>query len=360
MHTLCISNVSLGYGSPQILNLVKSIVDYYGSSDGLILEPNQPQRQAQKNTFNNMEIKRIYTSQLPWSEQWKIEYVRRCARIADEIKPDVLILIDAITLPIIELIKEKPKKIIYYSLEMAEYFGLDEATNYLLDVIVKDADLILFPEENREKEFLKQFPKAVSKAEVIMNCPSIRLESKGGKKNGKIIYQGTIDKQLTFSEYYLKKKVNKYEIDMFGLIEGEGKTEIENQLMKGDGNVSYMGYVDNAQLAKIRSLYSYGIVNWNPINKNFLFAAPNKLFEYISDGVVPIAAPHPQCEKIIHKYDCGVLMLDWTFKSFCKALKYAMKISGTEQYMRLQRNCKLAYQKELNWEKQVSKVYQYL
>lgn len=361
MKILAVSNVSIGYGSPQIQNLVKYLLKLHNNAEALILEPDQPQRISKAEQFKQIFIERIMTNQNPWKEQWKIEYNINCAKRINLLKPEVLILIDIITLPTLELLEYKPKKIIYYSLEMEEYFGVNRINKYLINLIQKKADLIIFPEENRRKHFLKDNPDCKAPTEVVYNSTELKeQEFCRENKNGRILYQGTIDSNLTFADFYYKKSTRKFKIDLFGLIEGDKRGEIEKNLNNVEGNVRYMGYVDGEALSRIRKQYSYGVISWNPINDNFLYAAPNKFFEYISDGVIPIAAPHPQCKKIIERYQCGILMKDWSYKSFYESLETAERLYNTSAYSLMIDNCRQAMKQELNWEAQMEKIKPYL
>jgi len=361
MDILAVSNVSLGYGSPQIVNIVRYLVSYYENSIGIILEPDQPERSQRGNVFSDLNVERIFTNQNPWCAQWRIEYTINCAKKINSIRPDILILIDTVTLPVLEMLEFVPKVFIYYSLEMAEYFGINKSTEYLLNSMIKKARVIIFAEENRRKSFLKDYPLCKVPTVVLYNCPQLRAnEEKCITKNGKILYQGTISRELTFADYYCKKKTQKFDIDVFGLIEGENKKRVENDFLKLKKGVRYMGYVDNDVLSKIRRNYAYGLVSWNPVNNNFLYAAPNKFFEYIADGVVPIAAPHPQCKELIDKYKCGILMQDWTYKSFLEALEKAKVFYDTPAYVNLSNRCFFAAENELNWENQMTKIYKYM
>jgi hypothetical protein len=49
-------------------------------------------------------------------------------------------------------------------------------------------------------------------------------------------------------------------------------------------------------------------------------------------------------------------MTDWSFDAFADAYDYAMEIRGSERYAELVRNCARAYEAELNWPAQFSKL----
>jgi hypothetical protein len=115
------------------------------------------------------------------------------------------------------------------------------------------------------------------------------------------------------------------------------------------------------ELVRRRREYAFSIVMWNPnISDGHHFVSPNRLFSSIQAGVPPVVAPHPQCRMIVDRYDCGVVMRDWSFESFHLALKKCMKIYGTSRYADLVANCRRAADAELNWDKQFEKIRRFL
>ena len=90
--------------------------------------------------------------------------------------------------------------------------------------------------------------------------------------------------------------------------------------------------------------------------ENQLYAAPNKFFESIADGVPPIAAPHPQCKMMIDRYKCGILMRDWSEGEFFSALDQALRLYQTDSWYEMVSNCGTAVRQELNWDHQFEKL----
>ena len=95
---------------------------------------------------------------------------------------------------------------------------------------------------------------------------------------------------------------------------------------------------------------------WNPKTESQLYAAPNKLFESIGAGVPPLAAPHPQCKKIIDRYGCGLLLDDWSLDALLDGLERASRIYSTGKWDEMVAGCEEAFTGELNWERQFEKL----
>lgn len=193
----------------------------------------------------------------------------------------------------------------------------------------------------------------------MYNCTN-RRETKSAlapdRRNGRLLYQGTIDAERTCAHYYAEPDLQDVAIDLFGSIQGRARVETERLFGNLCGQVRYLGYVDGATLARLRRPYVFNIVFWNPVDENFLYACPNKFFEGIADGIPPITAPHPQCVQLTDRYDCGIVMRDWSFQAFSASLHEAMDMQGTAAYERMARGCREAVDAELNWDKQFERL----
>ncbi len=130
-----------------------------------------------------------------------------------------------------------------------------------------------------------------------------------------------MDLDNTNAVFFTNPSLKHYGIDIYGNFAGSKASLLAEGFSGLNGRVRYYGYLENDMLKQLRPYYAYGIVMWAPVNENQYYAAPNKFFEYIADGVVPICTPHPQCKKIIEKYKCGLLFSDWSYESFYKRLR---------------------------------------
>jgi glycosyltransferase involved in cell wall biosynthesis len=356
-----VSDVSLGYACPQVADLQVFLMREFEAEEGLVLEPDQTERPLQHRLFPEFQTVRVYTTQPPWCGQWMIEYNQLCAERLNEFEPDVLVIYQPHTFPLLSMLKKRPKCVIFYQLEMPEYYGFKGIYEQYHRQLNKYVDMVLFPEENRRIKYIQKYGMQGIESAVIYNAPISRFHGESIiKEKCRIVYTGTIDEELTFSNYYTCEDSQRFPIDIFGMFNKSNREHLEKLYGALYQNVRYMGYVSADVLAEIRREYAYGLVSWNPVSDNYLYAAPNKFFEYIQDGVVPIAAPHPQCKKIIERYKCGILMDDWKYESFVKAICYAIDIYGTSTYENMVKNCGKAFREELNWQKQMEKLRPYL
>jgi glycosyltransferase involved in cell wall biosynthesis len=228
---------------------------------------------------------------------------------------------------------------------------------------VKDRiDLFVVPEPNRAAQLVALTHLDERRLRILYNCkrydmPPLQLPYED--RNGKLLHQGTIfvdEEPWT----YLYEDPARYSMDIYGII--RRKTFDEqfpkrfHELGQRNPELSYLGKVTEKHLDELRPRYSYAVVYWHPSDWTQRFACPNKFFEAIASGVPPLCSPNPQMFDLVRRYDCGVLMSDWTAEAFKEAYQYAMEIRGTGRYAELVRNCTRAYETELNWPQQFAKI----
>jgi glycosyltransferase involved in cell wall biosynthesis len=361
MKIVGVSDVSIGFGSPQIIAMMRSLLHRYGESEGLIIEPDQPNIEPYEDPDKKINVLRVETAFQPYSNVGRREYCISAAKKINEIQPDVLVIFCTFTLPVLFRLRDKPRLVIYYHLEYAPVYGqFDIQMNKSIN---KYVDLIIHPEENRAQRDMRECGYKDAPFVIAYNAVGMRDNiqiTPPRERNGKILYQGSINSRLTFPDYFTNKQLANIQIDLYGNISGEDRFEIEATFMNLRNDVKYHGYIDSQKLAKIRKQYAYSIVMWNPVDENFLYACPNKFFESIFDGVPPIAAPHPQCKAIIEQFGCGIVMRDWSFDAFRGALEIAQDLYGTPEYDQMVENCRQAALAELNWETQFAKIEKHL
>ncbi|MBI2824261.1 MAG: glycosyltransferase [Planctomycetia bacterium] len=360
-----VSDVSLGYGSPQVPALVSSLVDHYGTSRATVLEPDQSQRPQRAELFDKLDLVRLSTRRCHYSPTGQIEYNRQVARLLDEKRPDVVVLSSSLVLPGFLRARHRPRLTLYYMLESLSYYSQGNAKFGRAVILLNRQaapwiDVVIFPEENRAVHDLVlggfQGRHAVIMYNTIAESGDLSRVVPAQDRSPRILYSGTIHRELTLGKYFLRPEIHDVPIDLWGLVDGERAEQFQRRLTISDGGIRYRGYVDTAALAQWRRRYAYSIVMWSPIDTHTLYAAPNKFFEAIADGVPPIAAPHPQCKMLIERYQCGILMRDWSFAAFQAALSQAQEMFGTPDYEQMVSNCRLAVEQELNYRKQFAKV----
>jgi hypothetical protein len=354
-----LSDVTLGYGTPQLPLLTSSIAALYNAHP-FVIEPAAPDMPPRHHRFPSFRIERIQTVPHPHSELGRNEYLWRAAALLNELEPDILLVTCTYSAPALFLLKKRPRLVIYFSLESVSFYGqFDLRMNPHLGPLF---DVVIYSEENRAAREIAAFHFGEQEKVVMYNCGSrladIRTPLPFSQRNGKLLHAGTIGPQ-TFSQYFADPRTAGLPIDVFGPIRPATDTERQNWLNKlAGGSVKYHGFIPSDELALLRPAYLYSIVVWDParsVDQN-LYAAPNKMFEAIADGVPPICGPHPQCELILERYGCGLLMPDWTYEGFIGTLRRALRMRGTPGWQQMVDNCVRASNAELNWEAQFANV----
>ncbi|MHC4181343.1 MAG: glycosyltransferase family protein, partial [Planctomycetota bacterium] len=261
-------------------------------------------------------------------------------------------------------LRRRPKFVIYHNYELAAGYGpLDVAMNRHAARLV---DLITFPEENRARVDTAACGYDGIDKVIIYNCGDLMTKTRqdiapAHQRNGKMIYYGTIARRVALSEYFLDDRIQGIQIDLYGRIMEPNEQATQEVRAGLRGSVRYHGLLDAEDLVRLRREYAFSVAMWNPtISDNHLYSAPNRLFSSIQAGVPPIVAPHPQCKMIVQRFDCGIVMRDWTFEAFRDALREGMRVYGTARYAKMVENCRRAAETDLNWDSQFEKIKHYL
>lgn len=350
-----VSDVSVGYGSPQVLRLMQSLADQYGRQVTL-MEPDQTDKKPLRVLPPGCVLQRLATSTHPHTLLGRREYVRAASRHINALRPEMLVLFGTYTLPVLTQLHYRPRWTVYYCYETVPMYGaLDVTVN---QCFARDIDVVVFPEENRARLDGQRCQLAGLPTALLYNVSNDRhfRPSPVAERTWKLLYTGTLDRAQTLADYFLQPQLAEVPIDLFGSVAGHDGEALKAQLTTLLGAVRYRGYVPAATLKQVRARCAYSVIMWAPTNENQLYAAPNKFFDAIADGIPPIVAPHPQCALIVKRYQCGILMENWSFEAFVKAIRRAKTIFGTAEYERMVGGCGRAVQLELNWPAQYEKL----
>lgn len=365
----CLTDVPVGYGTPQIQYLLSALAAHYGDRRPvLVCEPDSSAYPHAHARFPEFAFTRV-AAEGAQSPFWYMDkgageavFTARARRWLQVHQPDVLVLTGYNCLryfsPDLFDGARRPF-VIYCALEFLSRREMDAQTASRHEASAKLVDLAIFSEENRRRHYNDEFSYHAVPQAMLYNAPPRDMfpVADAARRNGRILFQSaSIQWDLTYPEYLLTTRRPRVPFDVYGLVYPGPAQVLASPDVTAAFDVRYCGSVTNAELATLRSQYAWAFIAWNPRSFNTLYACPNKLFEAIASGVPPICAPHPQCVEIIRKYDCGILMEDWSFDAFCAALDQAKQIAGTRRYRDMVANCRLAHRDELNWEAQFARL----
>lgn len=354
---LTLSDVSVGYGTPQVVSISRSLAATYGA-ECLLLEPDQPERPPLRSLqIPGVRVERVYTATHPYTLSGQTEYCIAAAERIDREKPDVIVLCSFLGAGAILRMKHTPKCVMYYALEHTDDTRVRERS--LFKAMADRIDVVIFPEENRAQLEKPRIGLEKKPSAIVYNgsdkVPRSKLHN---KRNGSFFYGGLLHPEFTLSENYFSGGVDAYPIDLYGLIDGyPDRDEPVRRLIERNSRVRYHGYLSGGDdFLELLSEYNYSIVMWAPINEAFLYAAPNKLFDAIAAGVPPIAAPHPLCIKLIRRYRMGFLTGGWAPHDLKLALEVGRAAYLSGEFAEIIEHRLPIAAKELGWDAQFEKV----
>lgn len=349
-----VSDVSAGYGSPQVLLLARSLSELFAAA-ATVYEPDQSHRPPQDMHENFVALHRVVTDVTPYGLTGRIQYVTQVARQLNESRPDVVVILNTYCLPVLAKLHYRPRQTLYVLSEMAAPYGrLAVATNREL---ASRIDLIVFPEANRARLDVARCGFTGIPTAVLYNCsqPAPNAPTELTARQPRLFYGGAISTATGVAQRLTHKSLRELPFDVFGEVTGPDGAAILRRFAHRE-NLLYHGCVDAETLATARRTSAFSIVTYRPTNESTRFAAPNKFFEAIADGVPPIATPHPQCCEIVERYRCGLIARNWSFAAYRDVLHRAMDYFGGPRYARLVENCRRAAREELNWNRQFEKL----
>lgn len=348
---MVLSDVSVGYGSPQVPSLARSLGNLF-HCPALILEPDQPDRPPVDLGIENVGHERVYTLTHPYTWSGHVEYGLACAARVERLKPDVMVVCAFLGIGALFGLKHKPRLIIYYGLEHTS--GEMLAHRQLFKAVADKVDLCIFPEENRAlmdgpRLGLERTPKVI----VYNSSESLPAILPAEARNKRFFYGGTIHPTRTYADRFLLGDLDKYPIDLFGNLQGfSSPNEIVTDLAARSSNVTYGGHLrgDDMYLKRLAA-YNFSIIIWNPEKEDTHYAAPNKFFDAIAAGVPPICAPHPMCVKLIERYRCGMLLDGWSLEDMKHGFDTAVAAMTPTRFKQLVSNC-VSARDALSWSRQ--------
>ncbi len=354
-----VSDVTTGFGSPEVPALMDSLARHF-QQPALLIQPDEISRRPPQGPLSpRVDVEHVCSTWETYTPPYAIDYLRHAAARVNRLRPDVLVVFSGFAFPVLARLRYRPRLVIYHCYELA---SRDTRSKWVHRLLAGRVDIITFPETMRavldtQACQWRGIPKV-----VLYNCGTELTDTPvepvpWHRRNGRILYSGTISPGVALSEYFWQEDTSQLPIDITGRIVARSDEQAQQIAARLTGSLRYFGLLEPEELAQMRGKYAYSLLMWNPeISPNHRYAAPNRLFQSIQAGVPPIAAPHPQCREIIRRFDCGILMRDWSFDAFRQALHQALNLYGTPRYRQLVDNCLRAARKELNWEAQFRKL----
>ena len=354
-----ISDVSIGYGSPEVPALMDSICRTFGTS-GLLIEPDEISRPPVKWTWDPaFKLERIASIFPDHTPAWHRHFQSNALRKMEAVDPDILVIFGSSVFTSLMGLRKRPKCIIYHAYEFISSLG--EHDKLAHEVMIEDVDLVITPEIERliiDVEGFKRYPEKVAAIYNVadISYPDPVISKPADQRNGRILWFGTLHRTQAYADHFLSPSVADIGFDLFGRITDPDPESLARKIEAAQ-NLRYFGVAPAEELNARRAEAAFSLVWWNPeMNAGAYYLASNRFFCAVQAAVPPICGPHPQCVDLIHRYGCGLIMPDWSLPSFEATVRDALALYKTPAYAEMVENCAEATRREFNWGAQYDRI----
>lgn len=205
----------------------------------------------------------------------------------------------------IKLLFNRKVKLIYHQYELLDKNYLGKFSKFMFEYVLKKAtkiDLCIFPEKNRAEYFIANSSLPSSKSIIIPNTCSAVIQSEKTEKTYidfipdeyfKVLHVGGFGTKGHYFNTFLNATKNFKSTDKIAFIFiGRKTNEIDEFLNKNKfTNVYFIDAIPHEDLMKVYTKVNLGVILYKGSNLNFEFCAPNKLYEFWSNGI-PVMAHH--------------------------------------------------------------------
>ncbi len=120
--------------------------------------------------------------------------------------------------------------------------------------------------------------------------------------------------------------------------------------------IIFWGKIPFHYLSFITTQAHIGLSIESPHTLNTRFSLPNKLLDYLNEGLPVVVAPLPEHRKIVETYRCGVVMKAYNVDSLVQAI--LQLTTKPDFYRECSKNALKAIDEQMNWERQEKAILQ--
>lgn len=186
---------------------------------------------------------------------------------------------------------------------------------------------------------------------VLRNLP-LRKEVQHTLALGKkiILYQGAVNMNRGVEELVLAmKQIENAKLLIIGdgdVFKNVQELVVSNQL---NDKVQLLGKVPFEQLDALTQTATIGVSLEKGDSISYHYSLPNKVFDYIKNGIPVLVSALPETTKLVNQYGLGKTTESITPHNIAVTLQEML--SDEPELLRLSQNCKMAHQ-VLNWEQE--------
>ncbi len=179
------------------------------------------------------------------------------------------------------------------------------------------------------------------------------------RENKIIIYQGALNVGRGLEEAIdAMEYLENSELWLIGTGDIEQKLKDRTNNKKLNEKVKFFGLIPLEDLPKYTIQADLGLSIEKNMGKNYYFALPNKIFDYIQNNVPVLCADLPEMKKIIENYEVGEILKSHTPKQLAEQIK---AILADNKKLKFWKENTQKAQKELCWqneEKELLKIFE--
>jgi len=316
-----------------------------------------------------------------WAKSATFEFSFYCASLIRDWNPDIFVAYDfsgqlAIALAF-ELGKLKSRCIVM-QLESVDYtrrfFEGDS-----LGVIGKAwrHSLVVYPECNRlisDAQYMagKGFQAGrfallaptvpeISAAHSRRN-PSRSTEKEEGCRIHTIAYTGSIVKESYVME--MLQAIRNIELlspnNLRVVVAGPISSELSgafHAIIQDMRNAEYLGVLNQEGVTHVLEMSDFSFIGWKPLDTNFFYCAPNKFFQALAHGCIPICVPSPIFITASHCFpDLNIAYLNWNSESWDMELQSVVESIGKNLQNMIKVNSDV-FAMNLSWDVEFRRFY---
>lgn len=268
--------------------------------------------------------------------------------------------IEALPIGVIAKWMGKGKKVVYdaheFESEKAGIGGVHKKLLLLFErFFIRYADRTITVGEQIAKEYQNIFN--IEKPALVMNCPVLhegvetepllRREFSINADKTILLSQGALSYDRGIKEM-LEAFSNLDRTDLVLIFMGYGDmVDLIKSYSIKHLNIYYLPSVPPEKVLSYTASADVGLIFTQNICLNNYYSLPNKFFEYIHSGLGIIAWPLFEVEKIINKYDIGIITKDFSTASIESSLEMLNK-KDIDRYKKNVTDLKYKY----NWQQQ--------
>ncbi|MDW8014471.1 MAG: glycosyltransferase [Bacteroidia bacterium] len=170
-----------------------------------------------------------------------------------------------------------------------------------------------------------------------------------------LLYQGMLHPYRGLEELILAlREVAEWKLWIIG--DGPLRSSLEHLVEKErlGSRVQFFGIVPFELLERYTRRATFGVSGEIPVGLNHKYALPNKLFDYLREGIPVLGGEAPLVQRVIRHYECGKVIAPWTPGNIVQILQGLSQ--AEEEYKVWVEGARRAAQ-DLHWEKQAPCIH---